>query len=214
VTPDGARILTASDDKTVRIWDAKSGKLLQTLKGHAGKVYSVALSPDGKRILTSAADKTVRIWDADTGKLLRTLEGHGARVNKVAMTPDGTRIVSGSEDKTARVWDTETGAPVLTLQGHDDSIYGLAVMPNGLGVVTGSKDKTVRVWEIPEIPATSAGSQSLIQAAKSHALRCLTPAQRQKYNLACMPPQWCIEMKKWPYDSGAPQCGAAAVARP
>jgi WD40 repeat protein len=103
---------------------------------------------------------------------------------------------------------------VVTLQGHDDSIYDLAVMTDGVRVVTGSKDKTVRVWEIPEIPRTSAASQSLIQDAKSRALRCLTPAQRQRYNLACMPPQWCIEMKTWPYDPGAPQCGPAPAVRP
>jgi WD40 repeat protein len=111
------------------------------------------------------------------------------------------------------VWDAETGASVMTLQGHNDSIYGLAVMPDGIRVVTGSKDKTLRVWEIPEIPRTSAASQSLIQDAKRRALRCLTPAQRQKYNLACMPPQWCIELKKWPYNTAAPQCASAAAAR-
>ena len=65
-SPDGKRIVTASEDKTARVWDAESGKPIgEPLKGHEGAVTSAAFSPDGKRIVTASEDKTARMWDAD-----------------------------------------------------------------------------------------------------------------------------------------------------
>ena len=62
---DGKRIVTASKDKTARVWDAESGKELRKLEGHTSLVNGVAFSPDGKRIVTASADKTARVWDAE-----------------------------------------------------------------------------------------------------------------------------------------------------
>jgi WD40 repeat protein len=62
-SPDGARIATASEDKTARIWDAATGKEITVLRGHESYVLSAAFSPDGARIVTASGDKTARIWD-------------------------------------------------------------------------------------------------------------------------------------------------------
>ena len=67
-SPDGKRLASASYDKTVRLWDAGSGKPVQTLEGHSGKVFAVAYSPDGKRLASASADNTVRLWDAGVEK--------------------------------------------------------------------------------------------------------------------------------------------------
>jgi WD40 repeat protein len=105
-SPDGKRVLTGSWDSAAKLWDAKNGKELLTLKGHAGRVFGVAFSPDSKRVLTGSDDKTAKLWDAETGKELLTLKGHGERVYGVAFSPDGKRVLTGSSDGTAKLWDS------------------------------------------------------------------------------------------------------------
>jgi WD40 repeat protein len=73
---DGKWVVTASTDKTARIWDAESGKEIAVLKGHDGSVYGSAFSGDGKRVVTASTDKTARIWDAENGKEIAVLKGH------------------------------------------------------------------------------------------------------------------------------------------
>ena len=104
-SPDGSRIVTASRDKTARVWDAATGKAIAVLGGHERRVNSAAFSPDGSRIVTASLDETARVWDAATGKAIAVLGGHGKPVTSAAFSPDGSRIVTASHDKTARVWD-------------------------------------------------------------------------------------------------------------
>mgnify|MGYP003386543677 FL=1 len=108
----GSRIVSGSWDKTVRIWEAKTGVPLFTLEGHSDNVRSVCFSPNGAHIVSGAYDKTalmtklaVRVWDAKTGKLVSTMEGHSDNVPAVCFSPNGLLILSGSSDKTIRVWD-------------------------------------------------------------------------------------------------------------
>jgi WD40 repeat protein len=105
-SPDGTRIVTASEDRTARIWDAATGKPIgEPLKGHEGAVESAAFSPDGQRIVTASEDETVMIWDAASGKAIREpLRGHTKEVMTAAFSPDGRRVLTASADKTARIW--------------------------------------------------------------------------------------------------------------
>ena len=80
----------------VRLWEAATGQLIRTFKGHADAVSSVAFSPDGTRLLSGSADKTLRLWDVATGRLIRTFEGHADLVSSVAFSPDGTRAAWGA----------------------------------------------------------------------------------------------------------------------
>jgi len=79
-SPDGRRIVTGSWDDTAKVWDAASGKVLLTLKGHIDWVRSVAFSPDGRRIATGSDDRTAKVWDAASGSEMLTLKGHTDRV--------------------------------------------------------------------------------------------------------------------------------------
>jgi WD40 repeat protein/serine/threonine protein kinase/TPR repeat protein len=146
-SPDGTRIVTASFDKSARIWDARTGAQLAVLSGHDDRVYCAAYSPDGTRIVTASQDKTARIWDARLGKQLAVLSGHGDLVRAAAYSPDGTRIVTASNDKTTRIWDARTGAQLAVLSGHSDIVESAAYSPDGTRIVTASLDKTARIWD-------------------------------------------------------------------
>ncbi|KAH6883946.1 vegetative incompatibility protein HET-E-1 [Thelonectria olida] len=144
-SPDRKTMASASDDRTVRLWDV-TGEEKQKLEGHDGWVMSVAFSPDGKMIASGAWDNTVRFWDVTTGEEKQKLEGHNNAVKAVAFSPDGKTVASASSDKTLRLWDVTTGGE-KTLKGHDDEINAVAFSPDGKTVASASKDNTVRLWD-------------------------------------------------------------------
>jgi WD40 repeat protein len=146
-SPDGTHIVSGSDDKTARVWDAVTGKQLAVLEGHTNWVSSAAFSPDGAHIVSGSYDRTIRVWDAYTGKQLAVLEGHTRWVKSVAFTPDGAHIVSGSDDTTVRVWDAHSGKQLAVLEGHMDWVRSVAFSSDGAHIVSGSDDRTVRVWD-------------------------------------------------------------------
>jgi hypothetical protein len=104
-SPDGKRIVTASADRTARVWDAQSGQPLTEPLQHVQFLTSAQSSPDGKRIITASQDGTVRVWDAQSGQPLAEPLQQGSNVVSAQFSPDGQRIVTASDDGNARVWD-------------------------------------------------------------------------------------------------------------
>jgi eukaryotic-like serine/threonine-protein kinase len=146
-SPDGTHIVTASVDKSARIWDVRTGIQVAVLLGHTERVTSAVYSPDGTRIITASFDKSMRIWDARTGAQLAVLSNSGDRVYKATYSPDGTRIVTASPDKSARIFNASTGAELAVLAGHLDRVTYVAYSPDGTRIVTSSFDKTARIWD-------------------------------------------------------------------
>ncbi|WP_099077875.1 WD40 repeat domain-containing protein [Vibrio sp. PID17_43] len=146
-SPDGTRIVTASDDGNVRLWDSATGDPLAVLVGHDGVVNSAQFSPDGTRIVTASLDGTARLWDSATGDPLAVLVGHDGVVNSAQFSPDGTRIVTASDDGTARLWASATGDPLAVLVGHNDSVMSAQFSPDGTRIVTASWDGNARLWD-------------------------------------------------------------------
>ncbi|KAG6330178.1 hypothetical protein ID866_8911 [Astraeus odoratus] len=149
-SPDGGQIISGSEDKTIRVWDAHSGSQIGgPLEGHTDIVWSVAFSPDGGWIVSGSEDKTIRLWDAQTGSQIGTpFEGHTDSVGSVAFSPDGRWIVSGSEDMTIIIWDAHTGSQIGSpLKGHTDTVGSVAFSPDGRWIVSGSNDMTIIIWD-------------------------------------------------------------------
>lgn len=122
LTPDGCYAVSASKDKTLKVWDLTMGIAVHTLKGHTDYVNAVAITPDGRYAVSGSNDNTLKVWDLTTGTAVHTIEGHTGGVTAVALTPDGRYAVSASKDHTLKVWDLTTGRSVATFTGENDMI--------------------------------------------------------------------------------------------
>jgi WD40 repeat protein len=196
-SPDGNLVVTASFDKTARIWNAKTGQTLIILNGHTGEVHRAVFNFDGSRVVTASADNTARIWDAKIGKTLTILKGggHDNGVQDAAFSPDGRHVVTASLlAPTVQIWDVDRAQPIGVLNDHKGPVEGAMFSSDGFRIVTASWDKTARIWNV--FPTT----QGLIEDTKRVVPRCLTPEQRRTFFLDAQPPAWCIEMEKWPYN--------------
>jgi WD40 repeat protein len=142
---DGARILTASWDKTAKLWNAASGKLIAAF-AHQGAVNSAAFSPDGTRILTASADKTAKLWAAASGNVISSFS-HEGTVNAAAFSPDGTRILTASADHTAKLWDAVSGKLIASF-AHQGEVNDAVFSPDGGRILTASTDKSARLWDV------------------------------------------------------------------
>ncbi len=144
----GDRVLTASDDATVRIWNTGSGQSMRTLSGHKGAVYGAAFSPDGASVLTASEDNTARIWNSQTGQGGQVLLGHAGLLS-AEFDADAGRIITSGKDATARIW-TRGGHIKAELRGHTSDLTLATFSRDGRTALTASRDKTARVWSVPD----------------------------------------------------------------
>ena len=145
---DGLLAVSASSDRTLKVWEVETGRELRTLQGDTRAINGVALSGDGKSAVSASEDNTLKVWDVMTGCELRTLQGHTNWVNGVALSGDGRHAVSASLDHTLKVWEVETGRELRTLQGHLKAVYGVALSGDGRRAVSASEDETLKVWDV------------------------------------------------------------------
>lgn len=143
----GERIATASDDGTVRLWNAKSGVELGAFRDHEDWVWGAGFSPDGQSVVSASKDMTAQVWSARAPKNLITLKGHTATVKDAIFDPKGRFIATASYDRTIRIWDPETGKQKRLLTGHGGRVTSLAISQNGNRLASSSNDGTVRIWD-------------------------------------------------------------------
>jgi WD40 repeat protein len=122
-SPDGHHIVSCSHDKTIRVWDAKTGKsIMDPIQGHEDRVNSVAFSPDGHHIVSCSHDMTIRVWDAKTGKsIMDPIQGHEHYVNSVAFSPDDHHTVSCHHDKAIRMCNIHKDKGIMNT--HQDQEF-------------------------------------------------------------------------------------------
>ncbi|WP_445244952.1 WD40 repeat domain-containing protein, partial [Microcoleus sp. OTE_8_concoct_300] len=140
--PGGKTAISASEDKTLKIWDTETGTEVRTLIGHTSWVNAVAIAPDGKTAISGSVDDTLKIWDTASGTALRTLIGHTNSVSAVAIAPDGKTAISGSWDCTLKIWDLLGGKEIASFSG-DSGFDCCAVLPDGVTVVAGDRSGRV-----------------------------------------------------------------------
>jgi WD40 repeat protein len=114
--PDGKYVITASDDKTARVWEASTGRNMTVLQGHKSAVTSAAFSPDGRWVVTTSWDSTAQVWDLSKGQRVLILHGHTAPVLSAVFSPDGKRVVTASKDGTTRIHSCEVCVPLEDLE--------------------------------------------------------------------------------------------------
>ncbi len=145
--PDGGKLLSGSDDYTLKLWDGQTGTCLRIFQGHQKDVWDVAWHPDGTMIASSSSDRTIKLWNPETGECLATLAGHERLVWSVAWSPDGRVLASGSEDHSIRLWDVPRGQCLKILPKAGARVRRVTWSPDGKILATGSSDKSIRLWD-------------------------------------------------------------------
>lgn len=105
-SPDSTSLLSASDDKTIKLWSLAGQKFKQTLTGHSNWVKAARFAPAGDLVVSAGDDKTVRLWDLHNKQMIHTFYDHTAPVNDCCFHPDGLCVAACSADNTIKIWDT------------------------------------------------------------------------------------------------------------
>lgn len=147
VSPNDALVASASQDKTVKLWEARDLRAVGVLKGHKRGVWCVEFSPVDRCVVTGSGDKTVRLWSLTDFSCLRSLEGHTASVLAATFLRNGLQVLSAGADGLLKLWTVHTQQCEATMDGHEERVWALALSPDGSQAVTGGGDSVVNVWE-------------------------------------------------------------------
>jgi WD40 repeat protein len=167
---DGTKVVAASLDGTVRVWDVRSRQEIRRFNG--GRAWQVAVSADGQRTALAGGEynvpvtlemvvrlppfglrkvsetNTIKLWNTQGGTEVGTLGGHTDRVASIAFSPDGRQVLSGSFDGTTRLWDVASAAEVGCFQRHTGWVTSVAFCPDGRRALAGCYDWSIRLWDL------------------------------------------------------------------
>lgn len=165
-TPDGRQLVSAGDDKVIRVWDVAEGRTIRTLRGETGlgdhgRIYAMTLSPDGRWLAAGGYMATyngeneedvaaIRLYDFASGEIMGLLKGHHNVVVALAFSPNGKHLVSTDQNGVAILWNIDQQRAIHTLEGHQAGVYSVAFTADGERVVTASDDGELRLWQVTD----------------------------------------------------------------
>lgn len=157
----GSHLASGSEDGTVQVWDAMTGRKISTYRGHSGGVSAIAWSPDSRWLASAGIDCTVQVWATATMRKVCTYNRHTEKVTALAWAPAGLTsstgplIASASEDSSIHLWDAATGLRQFIYRDHSRPVHAVAWSPDGQYIASGGEDMTVQIWKVPgrDVPA-------------------------------------------------------------
>ncbi|MCY2990150.1 MAG: TIR domain-containing protein [Planctomycetota bacterium] len=147
-SPDRTLALTGADDKTVRLWNAETGRCLCVFEGHTSGVKCLAWGADRRLVLSGSKDGTARLWDVATGRCLCVLEGHRGWITGLALGGDYDGVLTASSDNNLRLWNLQTGRCLRVFEGHTMNVWSVAWSADKRLAISGANDGTVRLWDV------------------------------------------------------------------
>ncbi|KAI8900389.1 WD40-repeat-containing domain protein [Globomyces pollinis-pini] len=147
---EGNFIISGSSDNTCMVWDTETGRHINTLNGHASRIWDLTSKSDGKFAASGSGDSTIKIWNVQNSlnPCVSTLVGHSGDVYSVKYHPGGDHLASGGYDRVVRLYDIEREKILKTFSGHSLSISKAIFSPLGNLIISGSKDSTIKFWDI------------------------------------------------------------------
>ncbi|MCO6500577.1 MAG: caspase family protein [Vicingus serpentipes] len=148
---DGNFIVTGSQDKTIKLWEASSGREIRTFNGHTQPLTNVAFSPDGTKIVSVGYDQIAHVWDVEKGTLLTSFKDSLDEIRNAIFTPDGTQILTGGHHTNAILWGLN-GKKIKEFRQKPSTCYqcipSLQFNKDGSKLITGSGDRTAIIWDV------------------------------------------------------------------
>lgn len=148
--PDGKRLASGSEDKTIKIWYLQTGQDINTLVDHTEKVNCITFSPDGELLASCGWDRYINIWNWKDRKIISQLTGHTNWINTLLFTPNGKFLISGGYDKTLKFWQLKTGQEInsVSLRGSQSWVNCLSFHPQKPIFASGHWDNVIKFWDL------------------------------------------------------------------
>lgn len=150
-SPAGHVLCSGGADRTVKLWNPETLRLIRTYRGHNDAVTAVNLTPDGRVLASASLDGAIRLWSTSSSRTYRILRGHRGRITALAFSPDGQLLASAGDDSVVKLWEFRRGRSARSVHGHTGEVRSLSFAPDGRRLASAGSDGIVRLWEVGAI---------------------------------------------------------------
>jgi WD40 repeat protein len=189
-------MVSSSWDSTLKLWDAKNGTELATLKGHKGFVEACAFSFDNSKIVSASSDRTLKVWNTETVAVLATFTGHRDIIRSCAFSSDNSKIISASWDNSVKIWNIDAGIEMklASFTAHKNGITSCLFSPDNRIILTASDDQYLKLWD-----AQTCSEIAILEGHVSEILCCAYSSDGSKIASG----SWDERLKLWDSKTGA-----------